>query len=186
MRSPSLRAAFEAIHAQRTSFFLVVGNLGDKALWRRPADGVWSVGESLDHLYRTMRVYRLAVRVSWPFLLPVAWFYRSQPFERTAVDIFAEREKAGRKMKATLLLRPKYPSAKPSSLAALKQQLEAETRNMEEMLMKMPEGVAGHFRIFDPGVGSPNLIHRVQLLGFHEGHHFRIIHHLLDTENVAH
>lgn len=52
---------------------------------------------------------------------------------------------------------------------------------MEEMLATVPEGVAGHFRIFDPGVGSPNLIQRVRLVGFHEEHHFRIIRRLLNA-----
>jgi hypothetical protein len=40
----------------------------------------------------------------------------------------------------------------------LREQLEVETGRMEEILAGMAEGVAGHYRIFDPGVGSPNLI----------------------------
>jgi len=38
------------------------------------------------------------------------------------------------------------------------------------------------FRIFDPGVGSPNLIQRVRLVGLH---HFRIIRRLLDARENA-
>jgi hypothetical protein len=34
------------------------------------------------------------------------------------------------------------------------------------VLAGMADGVAVHFRVFDPGVGSPNLIQRVQLLAF--------------------
>jgi hypothetical protein len=36
-----------------------------------------------------------------------------------------------------------------------------------------------HYRIFDPGVSSPNLIRRVQWLAFHERHRFNIIKRLL-------
>lgn len=53
---------------------------------------------------------------------------------------------------------------------------------MEDLIAGMAEEVAGHFRIFDPGVGSPNLIQRVQLLAFHEQHHFKIIEHLIAGE----
>ena len=81
-------------------------------------------------------------------------------------------------MRASLLLVPHRPS-RLASRDKLQDQLELETCRMKNMLARLTEGVAGHFRIFDPGVGSPNLIQRVQLLAFHERHHFKAMGHLI-------
>lgn len=81
-------------------------------------------------------------------------------------------------MKATFLLLPRRPNRLPLA-QELCEQLEAETSRMKDTLTGMSEEVAGHFRILDPAVGSPNLIQRVKLLGFHEQHHFRIMERLL-------
>ena len=87
------------------------------------------------------------------------------------------------RMRVTPLLVPRRPNRMPA-LHELREQLEAETKKMENTLGGIAEGVAGHFRLFDPGVGSPNLVQRVQLLAFHERHHFKIIERLL-TEGSA-
>ena len=71
------------------------------------------------------------------------------------------------------------------SLHELQDQLELETCRMKNMLARLTEGGAGHFRIFDPGVGSPNLIQRVQLLAFHERHHFKAMGHLIADQGLG-
>lgn len=176
--SPSLQAGFERLHAQREAFFPMIKGVGVAKLWRRPTDADWPIGDTLLHLCKTMRVYRVFIGVSWPLLFPVAWLCRNRPFEQDTVDIFAENVEAGRRMKATRLLVPHRPDRLPSP-HELHEQLEVQTDRMEDLLAGMAEGVAGHFRIFDPGVGSPNLIQRLQLLAFHERHHFKIIERLL-------
>ena len=176
--SPSLQAGFKRLHAQREAFFPMIEDAGMAKLWRCPTETDWAIGDTLLHLCKTIRIYRVFIAVSWPALFPVAWLLRSRRFERGTVDIFAENAAAGRRMKATRLLVPYRPDRLPSS-RELREQLEVQTDRMEDLLAGMAEGVAGHFRIFDPGVGSPNLIQRLQLLAFHERHHFKIIERLL-------
>ena len=181
--SPSLRASVERLHTQRNAFFPVLDGVTAAMVWRRPRDTDWAAGDTLLHLCRAMRVYRLLIQISWPVLFPVAWLLRTRPFERDIVDIFSQYEAAGVRMRATPLLVPRRPNRLPA-LHELREQLEAETKKMENTLGGIAEGVAGHFRLFDPGVGSPNLVQRVQLLAFHERHHFKIIERLL-TEGSA-
>ena|SRR5215469_8150967 len=176
--SPSLHAGFEVLHAQREVFLPVLQYASGRTLWGRPSDSSWAVGDSLLHLCKTMRVYNILIRGSWPVLFPIAWLFQGRPFERGMRDIFAEYEAAGKRMKATPLLTPRRPDRWPST-QELWEQLEKETSKMEDTLARTPEEVAGHFRVFDPRIGSPNLIQRVQLLGFHERHHFKIMERLI-------
>ena len=176
--SPSLRRGFESLRAQREAFFPTIEGFEVEMLWRRPTDTGWAIGDTVQHLCKTMRVYWFLIRVSWPVLYPMAWLFRNRSFERSTRDIFAEYQAAGKRMKATGLLVPHRPDRLPP-LNELREELNAETNRMEGMLAGIPEGVAGHFRIFDPGVGSPNLIQRVQLLAFHERHHFKIMEDLI-------
>lgn len=126
------------------------------------------------HAHRGDRLTRLSL----PGLFPVDWLLLNRPFDRNAVDLFAEYQAAGKRMRASLPLVPHRPS-RLASLHELQDQLELETCRMKNMLARLTEGVAGHFRIFDPGVRSPNLIQRVQLLALHERHHFKAMGHLI-------
>lgn len=178
--SPSLHEGFATLDAQREIFFPILERAAATAVWRRPTDADWAVGDTLLHLCKTMQVYRLLIIVSWPVLFPIACLFRNRPFERSTADIFAEYQAAGKRMRATRVLVPRRADQLPSA-QRLCEQLKAETSRMRDTLAGMTDGLAGHFRIFDPGVGSPNLIQRVQLLGFHERHHFKIMEGLLEA-----
>lgn len=184
MSSPSLCAAFERLHAQRGNFFPMIERMGMETLWHRLSNADWAVGDTILHLCKTMRIYRRLTRLSLPGLFPVDWLLLNRPFDRNAVDLFAEYQAAGKRTKASLPLVPHRPS-RLASLHELQDQLEPETCRMKNMLARLTEGVAGHFRIFDPGVRSPNLIQRVQLLAFHERHHFKAMGHLIADQGLG-
>lgn len=151
MSSPSLCAAFERLHAQRGDFFPMIEGMGR---WHRPSNADWAVRDTILHVCKTMRIYRQLTRLSLPGLLPVAWLLRNRPFDRNAVDLFSEYQAAGKRMRASLLLVPHRPSRLPS-LHELQDQLKLETCRMKTMLTRLTEGVARHFRIFDPRGRKP-------------------------------
>ena len=169
MQSKTLSEHFTRLYAQRRPIYAALEPLALDSLWRRPQSGKWSLGETLQHLTKMMRLFRWAVAVALFFERPFARARRSRSYPTHSRDLFT-----GRALRAPFLIRPSTP-VRPLSRVEVVSLLEKETEQLARMLENEEEGVLGHVWMWDPVMGWQNLLQVVDLLAIHESHHFHIL-----------
>lgn len=175
MKSKSISKHFHTLTQQRCQFMTKIQSMSQEKLWYRKADGKWSIGEHLYHLYLIVRMLKIATKFSF-ILIPYAKMRRKTSFVSEIHDIYAEfKEKKGRGMKAPWILVPPKKIRNSMDGTDLVHLLLNETNEMKALVKNTEEDIAGHIVFPDPIAKYPNLIQSVQLLAIHEKHHFNII-----------
>ena len=169
MRSDTLREHFSRMEAQRQPVHDALITLPPDTLWDRPSDDRWSMGETLQHVCKMMRLFRRAAAVALLVERPFAYARRRRPYPTRSRDLFS-----GRAMRAPRLIQPDRP-ARPSSPAVVWGALHQETQRLSRRLSDEDERVLGHTWLWDPVMGRQNLLQVVDLLAIHEAHHFQIM-----------
>ena len=169
MRSETLAEHFARLREQRQFLYREDLGIGPEALWSRPEPDRWSIGETLQHLTKMLRLFRRFSAAALLLGRPLATLREHRPFATRSQDIFA-----GAALPAPFLVRPRRPTGTPT-LDAVLQALERETASLQSGLDREKEAVLGHTWLWDPFMGAQNLLQVVDLLAIHEEHHFRIL-----------
>jgi hypothetical protein len=169
MRSEILGRHLATLARQRRPILEAVEPLSPAVLWARPRPESWSIGETLQHLARMMRLFRRFAAAALPLERPLARVLRRRPYATCSRDLFS-----GRSRSAPRPLRPQAPT-EPTPPVVVVGELERETASLARLLVDEDEGVLGHVWLWDPVMGRQNMLQIVDLLGIHEAHHFRIL-----------
>ena len=182
MRSPTLQVRFEELRARRHRSVSQLRDLPPPALWARPSDDAWSIGQWLEHLGKTLRLVRWGLRIYLPLARPMARRRRNDEFEREVVDVYVRDPH--RVPSPFPGIRARDRSSEPIPLDTVMQRLDRQTRSLETMLASVDEAEAGTIRLWDGPVGWINLLQAAHQLGHHERHDLAVVDRLrqqLDT-----
>lgn len=174
MKSKYLSLYFEAIFNQRENFYERIANY-QALIWVRPHEEKWSLGETFYHLYLMVKRFRQLNKFYLLLAEPVASLRKNTPYATKIHDIYEEyQQKQKKTMIAPFVILPPKGVENKISFNQLVEELETETKVLEQMVSAIEDNVAGHIRYPDPIAHHPNLIQAVQLIGLHEQHHFRL------------
>ena len=167
-----LDAHFRVLSQQRADAIASIAELQPAELWHRPECDTWSIGEWLDHLYRTLRVQRVCAQLYVPVASPVARLLRHRPYDTTIDDAFADadREVPGPNL-PFFRARRRVVAGNCVPLTTLVEDLDRETRRLRRVL-DVGEAVAGHIRYPELRFGWLNMVQFVQMIGYHERNDF--------------
>ncbi|WP_255295677.1 DinB family protein [Bacillus cereus] len=172
MQSIYMTNHFNKIYQQREEFANEIQCFKNKE-WERPYKDKWSFGETYYHLYLMVRRFRQLNKLYLPLSRPIAAARKKSPYKTHSKDIYTEyKEKHNKPMKAPFILLPSKGIEGKISFERLIKGLDNETKNLEKMLSKIEDDIAGHIRFPDPIAHNPNLIQSIHLIGIHEKQHF--------------
>lgn len=175
IRSNSIAEHFQVMQTQRATFFQD-NNIQFENIWTRPLLEKWSVGETLYHLVRMMKVFQRLSVVYIPIMKPVAVFRKNKQYPTTIHDIYqAYTKKHQRGMSAPPFVKPPEKIRGAYTLEELQEMMRTETHKLMKMTAKIEEYIAGNIYYFDPVANHPNLIQSIHLLAIHEQHHFKLV-----------
>ena len=170
-----LDAHFRVLAQQRADTFASIAQFEPAELWRRPERDAWSIGEWIDHLYRTLRVQRIGSQLYVPIASPVARRLQHRPYDTTTDDAFTDSDRTIPGPALPLFRAHRRAVAgKPTPLTTLVEDLDRETRRLRRVL-DVGEAVAGHIRYPELRFGVLNMVQFVQMIGYHERNDFRHI-----------
>ncbi|QUR67763.1 DinB family protein [Mycobacterium spongiae] len=177
--SAALERHFATLAEQRRHHLPELVRLAPSLAWRRPADGQWSAGEWLEHIWRTIRVQRILTQMYVPVASKFAALFRNRPYETDVPDLFEAQPDS---IPGPLLpfLKPKHGPSNPLPLHILADRLEAEASILRATL-DIDERTAGHIVYWDGPFGRLNVLQSIQVIGFHEANDFKHISEVLRT-----
>jgi hypothetical protein len=114
---------------QRESLFEILEGLSQEALWLRPAEGEWSIGEDLNHLRLINSSTLTLFKITWALLFPLAKIRWDKPCQTDIDKIYKRRWFP---LTTGWIWPPKYMPNKPTTLSVLQENLAAthqEVRN---------------------------------------------------------
>ena len=153
---------------QRDGLFADLEELDQDAVWLRPAEDEWSIGENLDHLRvitsRTLSVFK----VSWVLLFSWAKLRYDKPYQ-TGIDNVYKRP--GFPLNTGWIWSPKYKPGKPTSLAVLEENLADIHLEMRKFYDGKDPDYLGHVSLWDPAMGWLNLIRALRVGLYHDELH---------------
>jgi hypothetical protein len=182
MRSAHLRESLEEIDRQRAALFMRLDGISTEELWRRPDNGRWSLGQNLEHLCKAIRLFRWMFRAHILCGRPWARLFRQRPFGTEVANRYAVGAKP---IKAPPGVRPPDRTGSTVPFHELRQRLDTEREKLESLLAGIDQDVAGHIKMWDLKKSVINLLQAVRLVAYHEGHHLRFAHELLDQRQQA-
>ncbi|PWU68745.1 DinB family protein [Gracilibacillus dipsosauri] len=169
MKNIYLVEHFQRIYKQRKEIKI---ELWKGKEWQRPSDDKWSWGETYYHLYLMMRWFRRLSKIYIPLAIPFATLRKNKPYPVHSTNIYKQYQLEKKKpMKAPFIL---VPPKDQVDFGWLVNELDKETKQIEKIVLKLSDDVAGHIRYIDPLASNPNLIESIHLLGIHEKHHFSL------------
>ena len=185
MQSPTLERYFAMVQGQRESLYRRIENLPPETIWKRPASrsesgGTWSVGQSLEHINKLLRLFRWLYTAYLPIAVPIARaFFVGKPFSVEAEDFFQ------RDLPRPPGLAPRDRSRCPWPYARLRTSMDGEWERTRRQLEDIPEELAGHVCLWDPLTGKINMMQCLLLDYYHERRHLGFAHRLLDAWGVS-
>lgn len=160
------------MHAQREGCFQLLANIGETTLWQKPGQKEWSIGENLDHLRviyaSTFRLLKGAYRL----LRPIASLRRARPYQ---VEIDNVYRRPGFPQNVGWMWPPKYTPSTPVALSVLYDNLLNEHRIVEAFYTGHPADLLGHIVVWDPAIGTLNLIQALRVGIYHDEMHYQQI-----------
>ena len=158
----------EMMDHQREQLFADLGGLSEGALWQRPAENDWSIGENLDHL-RVINSSTLTLyKITWILLLPLAKLRYDKPYR---VDIDNVYKRPGFPLKTGWIWSQKYTPGKPTSLEVLKAYLTDTHQKVRDFFTGKDPDYLGHVSLYDPALGWLNLIRALRVGVYHDELH---------------
>jgi hypothetical protein len=150
--------------------------ISDDLLWWRPAPREWSIGQTLDHL-RVFNASMLRIfGIAWTVELLWARLRRSRPY---AVDIENHYARPDFPMNTGWIWAPRHTPEKPLPFSALKDRLTAIQQRIHEFYLSRDPDLLGHITLYDPVMGSMNLIQALRLGIYHDELHYDVVERLL-------
>ena len=137
----------------------------------RAADGKWSAGHQLDHIYRSVKPLRMAVRL--PGFVPRMLFGKARHPSRSYEEMVAgykEKLAGGGKAKGKFIPKAVEVSHRNSLLIKLTDTVEALSRKIE----KMDEEKLDSVILPHPLLGKLTLREMLHFTIYHVGHHHKM------------
>lgn len=176
MSREQIERRFEALDALHRGYAEEFGDLTLEQLWTPPAEGKWSIGQSLQHLIQLLRISKYVLA----YLRPLFWaaslvkLRRSYPTEFE--DIYATMKKPypapvvfdSAKMGASI-------PGQDATIPELVDLLRSEARQLRAQTAWMSDADAGNCYTFHPVAGIINFHQTLGFLEVHERHHLAIM-----------
>lgn len=164
----ALDQIFDRMVSQREEVFAALAGLTDAQLWFRAAPDEWSIGENVDHLRAVYLAFLPWLRAAWAVLHPLARLRRAKPY-RIEIDNVYRRPSFPQKV--GWLFPSRYTPHRPAPLDVLYAGVhEAHAQASAFYAGKDPD-VLGHVVLWDPAIGSVNLIQALRVAVFHDEVH---------------
>lgn len=172
LKSKEIEKHFDTLIRQREAFYQESILDFDRA-WNRSLSEKWSIGETLYHLYKMIRLFRRFSNFYMPVMLPIAYIRKRKPYKTKTHNIYEEyTEEKKRPMEAPSLIVPPLGLERKWNITEIQWFLEYETDQLKNRLKFIPQNIAGQIYYPDPVAYYPNLIQSIHLLAIHEKHHF--------------
>lgn len=166
----------DLMDSQRREIFLLLENVPQDELWKRPKPSSWSAGEHIDHARVLTRAFRRLIFCAWPLLKTVALLRRNRPFETEIDDVY---KRPGFPNRVGWLWPPLYSANAPIPLATLAEAMAQEHQRVRLWYEARDTVQLGQAILYDPVIGWINLIQALRVGIYHDAHHFRIAESLL-------
>jgi hypothetical protein len=158
----------EMMDRQREELFADLDGLGEDALWQRPTEDEWSIGENLDHLRvinsSTLRLFKIA----WVLLLPLAKLRYDKPYNTDIDNVYKRPDFP---LNTGWIWSPKYTPGTPTSLEILKTSLTDIHLEVRKFFTGKDPDYLGHVSLYDPVMGWLNLIRALRVGLYHDELH---------------
>lgn len=172
----SVDAILDRMDHQREAVFAELATLPEERLWRRPGPKDWSIGENLDHMGRVYASFLPFFRLSWALLLPLAKLRRKRPY-RVEIDNVYHRPAFPQNVGA--LWPSRYNAARPAALEMLRAGVEQIHRQTRAFYAGKDPDLLGHVALWDPAIGTVNLIQALRVGVYHDEVHIDSIREML-------
>ncbi len=165
------------LDAQREAIFAELAAVEVARLWQRPGPKEWSVGEHLAHATAVLRSFRQMFQAFWAVLAPVGYLRRGRPYETEIDDVYARPDFP---LNVGWMWPPKVTPERPAALAVLREMMAAEHGRVRRFYTDKDVRVLGNTPLYDPAIGSLNMIQALRVGVHHDEHHFATIRRLLE------
>ncbi len=153
---------------QRAELFSELAEITDEQLWFRAGPGEWSIGENIDHLRAIYASMLPWFQVAWVALSPLARLRRNRPYR---VEIDNVYHRPGFPQKVGWMWPPRYTPARPVPLNTLREGVEAIQARVHEFYSSKDPDLLGHVVLWDPAIGTLNLIQAIRVGVYHDEVH---------------
>lgn len=157
---------------QRDRLFSDLAGITDEQLWFCSGPGVWSIGENIDHLRAIYASMLPLFQAAWVLLSPVARLQRSHPYR---VEIDNVYHRPGFPQKVGWMWPPRYTPARPVSLDILCEGVVAIQTRVRAFYSSKDPDLLGHVALWDPAIGTLNLIQALRVGVYHDEVHIASI-----------
>jgi len=164
------------MNQKRDACYARLAGISDDLLWWRPAPREWSIGQNLDHLRVFNGSMRTIFGIAWTVEQPWARFRRNKPY---AVEIENHYARPDFPMNTGWIWAPRHTPERPLPLSALKDRLRDIHQWIEVFYSRRDPHLLGHVTLYDPVMGSMNLIQALRLGIYHDELHYDVLDRLL-------
>lgn len=159
----------DLLDAQREAAFAALDAVSDEQIWQRPAPKEWCIGEILNHNTLVIASILPFVRFAWWAFRWWGRLRRGRPYQTDTHDVYREETFP---MWVGFVWTPRHNPRRPVPL----EQLKAETRGLHQQVRDFytgkDEAVLGHVSLYDPLIGSLNLIVCLRVGLYHDQLHY--------------
>jgi hypothetical protein len=166
------------MHAQRRAVFEPLEGISQETLWLRPEPDEWSIGENLDHTRVLNSSTLVLLKVVWVVLLPVALLRKDQIYDVDYENVYLRPDFP---MNVGWLWPPRHTAARPVSLDRLQKELCEVHGRIERFYHSRDPALLGNLPLWDPAIGSLNMIQALRVGLYHDQLHYDHIRSLLQN-----
>jgi len=153
---------------QHETLVACAGEVGAEGLWWQPGPKQWSIGENLDHLRVIYHSMLGMIRGAWAIFAPLARLRRGRPYQ---VEIDNVYRRPAFPQKVGWIWPPKYTPGHPVLLPVLRANLDNERSRWEAFYTTHDPDLLGNVYLWDPAIGSLNLIQTLRVGTYHDEMH---------------
>lgn len=158
----------QLMDSQRQELYTQLGGIPAELVWKRPEAGAWSIGENLDHLRVIYESFLSLFNFAWVILQPWAKLTRNRP---CILEIDNVYRRPGFPQKVGWIWPPKYKPENPLPLDTLRNNLEKTHARVAEFYLSKDSDLLAHTPLYDPAIGSLNLIQALRVGVYHDSMH---------------
>lgn len=164
----ALRTHIALMHRQREELGRQLSTLPGEMLWKQPEPHEWSVGENLDHMVVIYRSFFSLVQLTYSIGMPLARLRRKRPFQTDIDDVY---HRPGFPQNVGWMWPPRHSPRKPTTLDALMADMKATHDHVERIYTTKDPNLLGRITVWDPAIGSLNLIQVLRVGIYHDALH---------------